>query len=136
VANFGTLGQADSVIMYVRRGLSQGAARASLTPSVESLVSAMLRHASLYAATFEWDAAIARAARVDSALSSPATKYLIASLRVQAAGPRIAGADGLVNGTLWWPPERAGASTAPPRARRDARNGPRSPRRSEARSQR
>ena len=113
VANFGTLGQADSVAVYVRRGLTQGVTRASLTPSIVSLVNAMLRHASLYASTLDWDAAITGAMRVDSALPSPATKYLIASLNVQAAIPRLASAKGLVSGPTLGSPGQIGTSGPP-----------------------
>ena len=48
VGNFGTLGLADSVVVYVRRALAQGVARATLTPSLETFVTATLRHAALY----------------------------------------------------------------------------------------
>jgi hypothetical protein len=112
VANFGTLGQADSVVAYVSRGLAQGATRSALSASVESFVNAVQRHATLYAMTFDWDAAITHAMRVDSVLPSSATKYLVASLRVQSAGPRISRAEELVNGVSWWPPGRD-AATAP-----------------------
>jgi hypothetical protein len=98
VGNFGTLGLADSVVVYVRRALAQGAARATLTPSVELLVSTMLRHATLYGSTYGWGAQIAAASRVDSALSSPATKFLVAALIIHSAEPRIAEISALVSG--------------------------------------
>jgi hypothetical protein len=90
VGNFGTLGLADSVIATSRRALAAGAARNTITPTVETLVSAMLRHAALYGSTYGWDAVIASAARVDSALSMPSTKFLTAGLIVYAAEARAA----------------------------------------------
>lgn len=98
VGNFGTLGLADSVAASLRRALTAGAARATLSPSVETLVSAMLRHAMLYGSTYGWDPVIASATRVDSALSSPSTKFLIAALIIHSAQPRIAETSVLVGG--------------------------------------
>jgi hypothetical protein len=48
----------------------------------------MLRHASLYGSTYGWDAVIRGAARVDSALTSPSTKFLVAALIIHSAEPR------------------------------------------------
>jgi hypothetical protein len=94
VGNFGTLGNADSVVAYIARALKQGAARASLMPPLDGFVNTSLRHASLYGSTYGgtygWDAQISAASRVDSALSTPSTKFLVASLIVQAAEPQIA----------------------------------------------
>jgi len=50
----------------------------------------MLRHATLYGSTEDWDATIVRATRVDSVLSSPSTKFLLAVLTVHAADARSA----------------------------------------------
>ena len=88
VGNFGTLGLADSVVVTARRAFAAGATRAAVLPSVELLVSAMLRHAALYGSTYGWDAAIASATRVDSAFSTPSTKFLAAALIVYAAEAR------------------------------------------------
>lgn len=90
VGNFGTLGMADSVVAYIRHALAQSVPRATLSPSVENFATATLRHATLYGSTYGWDAQIAAATRVDSALTSPATKFLVASLLVQSAEPAIA----------------------------------------------
>lgn len=89
VANFGTLALPDSVAAYARQGLANGATRASLTPSIESFVTTVQRHASLYASTYEWDRVITGVMRVDSALSTPSTKFLLASLSVQSVGPVV-----------------------------------------------
>ncbi len=90
VGNFGTLGATDSVVAYIGRGLKQGVTRASLMPAVDPFVNTMLRHASLYGSTYGWDAQIAAAVRVDSALGTSTTKFLIAALLVSASGPQIA----------------------------------------------
>lgn len=87
VGNFGTLGLADSVISTSRRAIAAGA-RAAILPSVETLVSAMLRHAALYGSTYSWDAAIASGNRVDSAFATPSTKFLSAALIVYSAEAR------------------------------------------------
>jgi hypothetical protein len=88
VGNFGTLGLADSVAATSRRALAAGATRSAILPSVELLVSAMLRHAALYGSAYPWESAIASATRVDSALSTPSTKFLTATLIVYAAEAR------------------------------------------------
>lgn len=103
VGNFGTLGEPDSVVAYVRRALGQGAARSSLTSALDPLVNTMLRHAALYGSANRWATPIAAAERVDSALSSPSTKFLVASLLVQMAEPSIAEISALVNGTSYTP---------------------------------
>lgn len=90
VGNFGTLGMADSVVAYIHRAMAQGVPRATLSPSVENFATATLRRATLYGSTYGWDGQIAAATRVDSALTSPATKFLVASLLVQSAEPAIA----------------------------------------------
>ena len=103
VGNFGTLGSRDSVVAYIRRAFAQGVPRATLSPSVENFVTATLRHATLYGSTYGWDAQIAAATRVDSALSSPSTKFLVASLLVQSTEPPIAEISSLVSGTALSP---------------------------------
>lgn len=70
VGNFGTLGNADSVVAYIRRALAQGATRASLGTAVDPFVNTMLRHAALYGSAYGWDAAIGAASRVDSTLTT------------------------------------------------------------------
>jgi hypothetical protein len=111
VGNFGTLGKADSVIAYIGRALRQGVARSSLVPAVDPLVNTMLRHAALYGSTYGWEAHIAAAARLDSALATPSTKFLVASLIAQAAEPQIAELGPLIEGSSLFP--RAAGSAAP-----------------------
>src|SRR5262249_24389368 len=83
VGNFGTLGKADSVIAYIVRALRQGVARSSLAPTVDPFVNTLLRHAALYGSAYGWETQIAAATRLDSALSTPSTKFLVASLIAQ-----------------------------------------------------
>jgi hypothetical protein len=48
----------------------------TLQSAVDLHVSTMLRHAALHGTTSRWDAQIAAATRVDSALTTPSTKFL------------------------------------------------------------
>ena len=107
VGNFGTLGLADSVASSLRRALAAGAARQSLSASVETLVSAMLRHATLYGSTYGWEAPIASAIRVDSVLSSPSTKFLIAVLTLHSVEARTVEVSALVGTPSMSPPADA-----------------------------
>ena len=99
VGNFGTLGFPDSVATYLRRALAQNAPRASLLQPVDLLVTTMLRHATLYGSATRWDVSIAGASRVDSALSTPSTKFLVAALIVHAAQPEIASISSSIEGS-------------------------------------
>jgi hypothetical protein len=99
VGNFGTLGMTDSVVSYVRRALAQGATRAAIGPAIDPLVTVMLRHATLYGSAYRWDAEVAAAMRVDSALSTPSTKFLIAALVAQSAERQIAEISPMINGS-------------------------------------
>jgi hypothetical protein len=116
VGNFGTLGAADSVVAYVRRGTAQGAARTSLAPALDPLVNTVLRHASLYGSTYGWEGQIASAMRVDSVLSTASTKFLVAALIAQSAEKRISEINALVSGVSWLP-HAMGETAAPPRTR-------------------
>ena len=116
VGNFGTLGAADSVGAYLRRGMAQGAPRASLVPALDPLVNTVLRHASLYGSTYGWEGQIASAMRVDSVLSTASTKFLVAALIAQSAEKRIAEIGALVSGSSWVCTRRATCRRA--RARR------------------
>jgi len=112
VGNFGTLGQADSVVAYLRRAIGQGATRASLAAAVDPLVNTMLRHAALYGAAYGWESRIAAATRVDSIVGSPSTKFLIASLIAQMADPQVGEIGALVAGTSYAPRAVGGAGGA------------------------
>ena len=118
VGNFGTLGAADSVAAYVRRALAQGVARATLSVPVETFVTTTLRHAALYGSTYGWEGQIAAATRVDSALSTPSTKFLLASLIVQSTEPAIAEISSRVTGAL--SPQAANAAAKPQAEQRRA----------------
>ena len=103
VGNFGTLGQADSVVAYLRRAMAQGATRASLTSAADPLVNTMLRHAALYGSAYGWESRIAAASRVDSVVGSPSTKFLVASLIAQMADPQVGEIGAAVAGTSYGP---------------------------------
>jgi hypothetical protein len=113
VGNFGTLGAADSVVSYIRRALAQGATRASLTAGVDPFVNTTLRHAALYGSSYGWESQIATAQRVDSALTTPSTKFLIASLIVQSAEAQIGEVGAQVTGTSFGPTVLGAATSAP-----------------------
>jgi hypothetical protein len=99
VANYGTLGATDSVVAFIGRGLRQGVTRASLTPAVDPSVNTMLRHATLYGSASPWETQIAAAVRLDSALTTPSTKFLVASLIVQSLEQPIAELGPLIEGS-------------------------------------
>lgn len=101
VANFGTLGAADSVAAYLHRGLAAGAARNSM--SLDPFVNTMLRGAALYGHAWSWNSAIASATRVDSAMSTSSTKFLVASLIVQSIEPQVGEITAQVSGASWLP---------------------------------
>jgi hypothetical protein len=103
VSNFGTLAMTDSVVSYVRRALAQNTPRTQVSASLDPYVSAMLRHANLYGTRTNWDAAIAAATRVDSALSTSSTNFLVAALIVHSAAARIAEISAFVSGDSWTP---------------------------------
>jgi hypothetical protein len=81
---------------------------------VDPVVNTMLRHAALYGRAYGWEPQIAAATRLDSALTTPSTKFLVASLVVQAAEPQIAELGPLIEGSSLFP--RAVGSTAQPSA--------------------
>ena len=112
VGNFGTLGEPDSVVAYLRRAISQGAPRASLTSAVDPLVNTMLRHAALYGSAYGWEPRIAAATRVDAVIGSPSTKFLIASLIAQMADPQVGEIGALVAGTSYAPRAIGGAGAS------------------------
>jgi hypothetical protein len=112
VGNFGTLGWADSVASYARRALAQGATRASLTPALGTYVNSALRHSLLYGSAYGWETPIRNAKTVDAALSTPSTKFLVASLIVQGADPQLADAGALIKGASWRPLSSGAAAQA------------------------
>jgi hypothetical protein len=119
VGNFGTLGNADSVVAYAGRALRQGVTRASLTPALDGFVNTMLRHASLYGSSYGWDAQVSGAVLVDSALATPSTQFLVAALIVEASGPQIAELGPLIERNSVRSAAPGGAATAETLHRRD-----------------
>jgi hypothetical protein len=74
------------------------------------MVNTMLRHAALYGAAYGWDPQVAAATRLDSALTTTSTKFLVASIIAQAAEPQIAELGPLIEGSALFP--RAPGSAA------------------------
>ena len=111
VGNFGTMGATDSVVAYIERGLKQGASRAWIATGLDLFVNAMLRHAAVYGSAYGWDAQIAAATRVDEALSTSSTKFLIASLIVQGMEPRIAELTSQITGSSLVPHATSAAAS-------------------------
>lgn len=109
VGNFGTMGATDSVVAYIARGLRQGTSRGALAPALDLFVNAMLRHAAVYGSSYGWDAQIAAAARVDSALSTSSTKFLVASLIVQGTEPLVGELTAQITGSSLAPRSTGGA---------------------------
>lgn len=112
VGNFGTMGATDSVVAYIQRGLKQGATRASISPGLDLFVNAMLRHSAVYTTANGWDAQIADATRVDEALSTTSTKFLVASLIVQGMEPRIAELTSQITGSSLVPHATGAAASS------------------------
>jgi len=103
VGNFGTLGNADSVVAYIGRALKQGMTQTSLAPAIDNAVNTMLRHATLYGTSYGWEAPIGEATRLDTALPTPSTKFLVASLIAQSAEQPIAELGPLIEGSSLFP---------------------------------
>jgi hypothetical protein len=86
---YGSLGQSDSAIAYARVALQHGVSRASLGPSLRSLVGSLLRRAQLQSAPDVWEETLTVASAVDSTLSTSETKYLVAIASTEVVGYRF-----------------------------------------------
>jgi hypothetical protein len=112
IGNFGTLGNVDSVVVYIGRALKQGVTRPSLATAVDPAVNTLLRHATLYGNSSDgWETQIAAATRLDSALTTPSTKFLVASLIAQSAEQPIAELSPLIEGSSIFPRMSANAAS-------------------------
>ena len=78
VSIYGNLDMADSALAYTRIALKSGVARSVVATSLESLIGVTLRHAQFMDAPDIWERTLPRAEKIDSALSTPASKYLLA----------------------------------------------------------
>jgi hypothetical protein len=75
---YGNLDMPDSALAYTRQALRHGVERGVVATAVESLIGTTLRHAQFMSAPDVWEATLPRAEKIDSTLSTPASKYLLA----------------------------------------------------------
>jgi hypothetical protein len=78
VSIFGNLDQPDSTLMYLRKGLARGLPRQTMATSLRSLIGALLREAQINDGLEIWEKTVPIAFDIDSAMSTPETKYLLA----------------------------------------------------------
>jgi hypothetical protein len=100
IINFGQLGNADSVMLYVRRALAARAEPTAIAPGMDAIVATVLRHATLYGPVDGWDNLVKKGMRIDSTLSTPSTKLMMAALITYAADAQVADIDALVSGKV------------------------------------
>jgi hypothetical protein len=75
---YGNLNQPDSAIAYAKRALRAGVGREAVGKALESLIGVRMRRAKILDTPAQWNATLPVALAVDSALSTPASKYLVA----------------------------------------------------------
>jgi hypothetical protein len=84
---YGNLRQPDSTLAYIRRGLAHGVPRQTMADALRSLIGALLREAQISDGPDTWEQTTPVALDIDSVLSTPESKYLVAlSLSRVAAG--------------------------------------------------
>jgi tetratricopeptide (TPR) repeat protein len=82
---YGNLDVPDSALHYTRRALQAGLSRNEVAPSLQSLIGVTMRKAQLIDDPQLWLRTLTVAARIDSALSTDASKHLLALSFVQVA---------------------------------------------------
>lgn len=82
---YGNLDIPDSAIHYTRRALQAGVPRNDVAPSLQSLIGVTMRKAQLLDDHDLWLRTLPLAARIDSTLSTDASKHLLALSWVQVA---------------------------------------------------
>lgn len=75
---YGNLDRPDSAIAFAKLALKRGAGRDAVAKALESLIGVRLRRAQILASPDVWVATLPVALAVDSALTTPASKYLVA----------------------------------------------------------
>jgi hypothetical protein len=75
---YGNLDQPDSAIAYARRALRAGVGREAVGRALESLIGVRMRRAKILDTPERWTSTLPVAIAIDSALSTPASKYLVA----------------------------------------------------------
>jgi hypothetical protein len=78
VSIYGNLDMPDSALAYTRVALKNGVERSVVAKSLESLIGTALRHAQFMSAPDVWEKTLPRAEKIDSTLSTQASKYLLA----------------------------------------------------------
>jgi hypothetical protein len=89
---YGNLDQVDSALAYTRIALKRGVSRPVVATALESLIGRELRRAELVGLPDVWQRTLSVAIRIDSTMSTPATKYLVAlaTAELVADGARLA----------------------------------------------
>jgi hypothetical protein len=85
---YGNLDNLDSALTYTRTAVRRGVAPAVVGPAHESLIGVTLRHAQFLDAPDSWIATLPRARAIDSAYSTPASRYLLALTLSQVVADR------------------------------------------------
>jgi hypothetical protein len=75
---YGNLDQPDSAIAYAKRALRAGVGREPVAKALESLIGVRMRWAKILDTPERWASTLPVALAVDSTLSTPASKYLVA----------------------------------------------------------
>lgn len=96
---FGNLDMPDSAIFYTRRALQAGVPRNEVAPSLQSLIGVTMRKAQLLDDYQTWDRTLPIAVRIDSTLSTDASKHLLALSWVQVASNYVTMARYALGGT-------------------------------------
>jgi hypothetical protein len=89
---YGNLDQRDSALVYARLALKRGVGRPVVATALESLIGRELRRAQLLGDPSVWQQTLPLALRIDSTLSSPASRYFVALTLAElvADGARLA----------------------------------------------
>ena len=96
---YGNLDIPDSAIHYTRRALQAGVPRNDVAPSLQSLIGVTMRKAQLLDDPDLWLRTLPLAARIDSTLSTDASKHLLALSWVQVASHYVDMARDALGGT-------------------------------------
>jgi tetratricopeptide (TPR) repeat protein len=88
---YGNLDVPDSAIAYTKKALAAGVPRNDVAPSLQSLIGVVMRKAQLLDSPDTWQSTLPLARAIDSALSTDASKHLLALTLVQVAAVRIDG---------------------------------------------
>lgn len=96
---YGNLDMPDSALFYTRRALAAGVPRADVAPSLQSLIGVTLRKAQLLDSYDVWDKTLPLAVRIDSTISTDASKHLLGLSWVQVAANYVTMARYALGGT-------------------------------------